>query len=283
MYDADGKKPVDDGLTLASIGAPQAAAPAEKPTEKKEAKVQPAKEPKEKPVPKAAPAQPTATGFSFDQLLDAALADGVVTDKERAILLKKATAQGYDPDKVELMIDGRLAKMKPMQQKQAEPPQQEPPKQSNPTETKQSLKEKAEKCLKIGDDKEAIKIYKKIIMDYDEDWECYEKLFIIYERKGDYKEAIIYGTRMADLKWDEVYYWSDVAKLIRKMFNEMLKSNRKKDASRFLDNYGKYIDKEADFYIEGYRGMPDSYGVINDAIKMKEEEKTYYLRKKINY
>ncbi len=307
VYAADGKKPVDDGLTLASIGAPQAAFPAEKPAEKKEPKEKPAKEPKEKPEQKAASAQPTAAGFSFNELLNAALADGVLTDKERAILLKKATAQGLDPDEVEMIIEGRLAKKMRMQpkvekkneekkkthssdtnnsisdhnreqlmkikattgykqtqmqdhnreqlerikalRKTSEKPIQQkqpvPTKQSTTTETKQSLMEKAEKCLKIGDDKEAIKIYKKIIMDYDEAWECYEKLFIIYEKKSDYKEAIKFGTLWADARWERPGSWRDVVKLIENMFDEMLTSNRKRDASRLLDTYGKYIDHYA--------------------------------------
>lgn len=117
VYAADGKKPVDDGLTLASIGAPQTVTPTEKTAEKKEQKEKPAKEPKEKPAQKAAPVQSTAAGFSFNELLAAALADGVLTDKERAILIKKATTQGLDPDEVEMIIEGRLAKKMRMQPK----------------------------------------------------------------------------------------------------------------------------------------------------------------------
>jgi len=220
VYAADGKKPVDDGLTLASIGAPQAAAPAEKPTEKKEAKVQPAKEPKEKPVPKAAPAQPTATGFSFDQLLDAALADGVVTDKERAILLKKATAQGYDPDEVELIIDGRLAKMKPAQPIGQKQPKSEDNKTNVSNGIPESLQkeidqlkanplvqaaqkdkerdfhtlENAWKQHQFGDDSQAIKTFKEYAMNNSvyREVACMA-LYLIYKESGKYNEARTFG------------------------------------------------------------------------------------------
>lgn len=171
VYDANDKKAVDDGLTLASIGIEQPTAPAEKkPVEKKEAKEKPVKEPKEKPVkepkaataPKAAPAprpeptpvQPSTQGFSFYQLMEAALADGAVTSKERAIIIKKAVAQGYDPDEVEMMIDGRIAKMRRKQQQQQQTqslqqpkpqpqPKQEPQRPTSAPETRESLMKKA--------------------------------------------------------------------------------------------------------------------------------------------
>lgn len=269
VYDANDKKPVDDGLTLASIGEAQPAAPAEKPVVKKEPKEKPVKEPKEKPIkepkaaatpkaapaPKPAPAQPTTQGFTFDQLLEAALADGVVTDKERAIIIKKAVAQGYDPDEVEMMIDGRIANMRRKQQQQLQvqaqqlpkpqpKPKQDSSKSSTPQENKNTLLEKAQKYEKIGDVKEAIQIYKKIIMDFDTDFApAYKGLFEVYQKKGDYKEALKYGTHYADLNWNNVSEIEPVKDLILKMFDEFVTSNRKKDAGRFLDNYGKYLDR----------------------------------------
>lgn len=260
VYDANDKKAVDDGLTLASIGIEQPTAPAEKkPVEKKEAKEKPVKEPKEKPVkepkaataPKAAPApkqaqapaQPAVQGFSFDQLLDAALADGVVTDKERAIIIKKAVAQGYDPDEVEMMIDGRLAKTERKQQPQPQP-KQEPQKTQSVPETKESLMNKAKKLQEIGETKEAIKVYKKIIMDYGagEEGDCYGALFKIYKKEGDHKEALKFGTMYADLNFFDEYRWQyDLVELIEIEFNGKLRSNRKKDAARLLDTYRKYF------------------------------------------
>ncbi len=55
---------------------------------------------------KAAPAAVPAV--DIERLIDAALMDGVVTDKERAILIKKATAQGIDPDEFEMVLDAKI-------------------------------------------------------------------------------------------------------------------------------------------------------------------------------
>lgn len=48
----------------------------------------------------------------LEAIIDAALADGVLTDKERAVLHKKAAEEGVDPDELDVVIEGRLAKMK---------------------------------------------------------------------------------------------------------------------------------------------------------------------------
>ena len=48
----------------------------------------------------------------LEEIVEAALADGVLTDKERAVLHKRAQAEGVDPDELDIVIDGRLAKMK---------------------------------------------------------------------------------------------------------------------------------------------------------------------------
>ena len=48
----------------------------------------------------------------LEEIIEAALADGVLTDKERAVLHKRAQAEGVDPDELDVVIDGRLAKMK---------------------------------------------------------------------------------------------------------------------------------------------------------------------------
>ena len=47
--------------------------------------------------------------INFDDLIQAVVADGVITDKERSVILKKATAAGYDADEVEILLDGKLA------------------------------------------------------------------------------------------------------------------------------------------------------------------------------
>lgn len=48
----------------------------------------------------------------LEEIIEAALADGMITDKERAVLHRKAQQEGVDPDEVDVVIDGRLAKMK---------------------------------------------------------------------------------------------------------------------------------------------------------------------------
>ena len=308
VYDVDDKKPVDDSLTLASVGAAQPTTLTEKHEEKKatkekpsrETKKEPVKEPKADPAPKQAPAQPATQGFSFYQLLEAALADGVVTDKERTLIIKRAVAQGYDPDEVEMMIDGRLAKMERKQklqtkaQQQSKPqPKQEPKKPTSAPETRDSLINKAKKLQEIGDTKEAIKTYKKVIMDYGEDAICYHALYEIYEKDGDYKEALKFGTRYADLNWTAVNKWSKLQELIIKMFDEMRRSNRKRDASRFLDSYGKYLDRIADYHEKNQReGYTVSrFGVhippttdpklLSILISNIDKKRTDYLRKRL--
>ena len=48
----------------------------------------------------------------LEEIIAAALADGVLTEKERAVLHKKAQQEGVDPDELDVVIEGRLAKMK---------------------------------------------------------------------------------------------------------------------------------------------------------------------------
>ena len=47
----------------------------------------------------------------LEQLIDAALADGVLTEKEKQILFKKAQAMGVDLDEFEMVLDARLVKL----------------------------------------------------------------------------------------------------------------------------------------------------------------------------
>lgn len=48
----------------------------------------------------------------LEEVIEAALADGVITEKERAVLHRRAMAEGVDPDELDVVIDGRLAKVK---------------------------------------------------------------------------------------------------------------------------------------------------------------------------
>ena len=47
----------------------------------------------------------------IEALIDIALEDGVLTDKERGILLRKAQESGIDPDEFEMVLDSRVAKL----------------------------------------------------------------------------------------------------------------------------------------------------------------------------
>ena len=92
----------------------------------------------------------------LEKLIDFALADGVITDKEREIIRKKAEKLGEDPDEAEMILDAKLA----MQNKDAQasspppfptpppvaaaPPTSPPPPSMPPPSTKQ-------KSSKVGD------------------------------------------------------------------------------------------------------------------------------------
>jgi hypothetical protein len=60
---------------------------------------------------------PEEKQIDLDILIDAVIADSVVTDKERAVILKKATAAGYDADEVEILLDARLYEKQAAQNK----------------------------------------------------------------------------------------------------------------------------------------------------------------------
>lgn len=47
----------------------------------------------------------------LEEVIEAALADGVITEKERSVIRKKALLEGADPDEVDVVIDGRLQQM----------------------------------------------------------------------------------------------------------------------------------------------------------------------------
>ena len=55
-----------------------------------------------------------------EALISAALADGVLTEKEKQILFKKAQAQGIDLDEFEMVLDARLVEMEKAEKEKAE-------------------------------------------------------------------------------------------------------------------------------------------------------------------
>ena len=56
----------------------------------------------------------------IEALISAALADGVLTEKEKQILFKKAQAQGIDLDEFEMVLDARLVEIEKAEKEKAE-------------------------------------------------------------------------------------------------------------------------------------------------------------------
>lgn len=56
----------------------------------------------------------------LENLIDAALADGVLTEKEKQILFKKAQAMDIDLDEFEMVLDARLVELKKKEAREAE-------------------------------------------------------------------------------------------------------------------------------------------------------------------
>lgn len=76
----------------------------------------------------------------LEKLIDLALADGILTDKERAVLQKKAESLGVDQDEFEMILEGKLH----LAQKAAAPP---PPSADNkPSSTKEGDLKKCPSC-----------------------------------------------------------------------------------------------------------------------------------------
>ena len=56
----------------------------------------------------------------IEKLIDFALADGQITEKERNVILKKALELGVDADEVEMVLDGRLHQLEASKPKEKE-------------------------------------------------------------------------------------------------------------------------------------------------------------------
>lgn len=64
--------------------------------------------------------------IDIEKLIDAVVADGVIKEKEREVILKKATAAGYDADEVEILLDARLYEKQRAQKTEEKTTAQEP-------------------------------------------------------------------------------------------------------------------------------------------------------------
>jgi hypothetical protein len=56
----------------------------------------------------------------IEKLIDLAIADGQITEKERNVILRKAAELGVDLDEVEMVLDGKLHKLEASKPKQKE-------------------------------------------------------------------------------------------------------------------------------------------------------------------
>ena len=84
----------------------------------------------------------------IENLINMALADGDVSEKERAIILRKAETLGEDKDEIEMILDGKIALMKKEQAKQIVQPS---PVQQVPLPENKSNKEgDLKKCPSCG-------------------------------------------------------------------------------------------------------------------------------------
>lgn len=52
----------------------------------------------------------------LQKLIDASLVDGVITDKERAVIHKRAVQEGVDPDEVDVILEANVAKIRQTQE-----------------------------------------------------------------------------------------------------------------------------------------------------------------------
>lgn len=84
--------------------------------------------------------------FSKDlqELIDAAVADGIITEKERETLHKRAQAEGVDVDELDMIIDARLVKLNHSGEGEAKIPGV-PKKESAAKELSRLLREAQEK------------------------------------------------------------------------------------------------------------------------------------------
>lgn len=84
--------------------------------------------------------------LELENLINMALADGEVTEKERAIILRKAEILGEDKDEIEMILDGKLALLKKEKEANVLPNTFPAP----PLETKSNKEGDLKKCPSCG-------------------------------------------------------------------------------------------------------------------------------------
>lgn len=86
----------------------------------------------------------------LEDLIEIVLADGVITEKERAVLYRKADEEGIDIDEFEVVLEGRLAKIRKDQGMSATSTNPPPPPQQktyqSPGQSKHGTVSKCPRC-----------------------------------------------------------------------------------------------------------------------------------------
>ena len=82
----------------------------------------------------------------IESLIDAALVDGEITEKERQILLKKAMEFDIDPDEFEMVLDARILKLKKQAEEQNQTHEQAAPAPVAPKNNKRGVVKKCPSC-----------------------------------------------------------------------------------------------------------------------------------------
>lgn len=149
---------------------------------KKAAKSAPKKAEEKKPdtkkaeAPKAEPAPKKVVAIDLEKLISAALADGVVTDKERSVLIKKVKEAGGDVDEFEMLLDARIYEA----QQKAKPAEEAPAKKS--TTTHADAAEAAESSADETEEAEAAEKKEKVV---------YVFKGVDYKKKTDLVQAVV--------------------------------------------------------------------------------------------
>ena len=128
-------------------------------------------------APKAEPAPKKVVAIDLEKLISAALVDGVVTDKERSVLIKKVKEAGGDVDEFEMLLDARIYEA----QQKAKPAKEAPAKKS--TTTRAEAAEAAESSADETEEAEAAEKKEKVV---------YVFKGVDYKKKTDLVQAVVH-------------------------------------------------------------------------------------------
>ena len=90
--------------------------------------------------------------IDLEKLIQAALADGIVTDKERSILIKKVKEAGGDVDEFEMLLDARIYEAQQKNGKGKSEPKPAPKPEPKPTKTASEPKTDPKPAAKVSGD-----------------------------------------------------------------------------------------------------------------------------------